>query len=167
MTSVNSYILQNSRKYYKTDTICNIVLVIVSIPINYYFVKWWGMIGAGLVSLALSSVLNSFKALFLYFKEKIHPFSKKWLPLLCTFLLTLAVGFFAELAFRLLFLNHAHLTVIALIAKISLKGILLCLVFIPLIYRLKISEDINITIRNILNQLSLILHKLHFKKSNS
>jgi len=154
-TSVNSHILQNSRKYYMVDVTTNIVMVILAIPLNYFFIKSYGIIGAALWILISSFSYNAFKAIFLFVKEHIHPFSKKWITTLCTYA---ALIFLAYLLNKIIFDRFHSSSVIILLLRISVKSIILTSVFIATIYVFKISEDINMTIRSIITKGKEVLH---------
>lgn len=152
-TSVNSPILQNSRKYYLVDTTCNIVLVIISIPINYILIKNWGFLGAAMAYMFLSFSANSFKAGYLYYKEKIHPFSQKWKLLLVVFVVAFLFSYLLNLLLQAQFLDHLISNIPARIGRIAIRSIILCAIFVPFVYWLKISDDINGLIKSLLDKL--------------
>jgi len=141
-TSVNSNIMQTSSKYYNIDLGTNIVLVFIAIPANYFLISHFKMIGAAYAYLTLSILANTFKAVFLYVKEKIHPFSKKWIQLFLIFACCLLASFLINL----LLVNTLHTyadNFLLLLLVMSVKSILLTGIILPTVYFLKISEDIN------------------------
>jgi O-antigen/teichoic acid export membrane protein len=153
-TSVNAHILQNSRRYYLVDMSCNIANVILLIPLNYFLIKSFGLIG-GAISIFTSSFLsNSFKATYLYAKEHIHPFSNKWFVLIIIFAAMLLLNYLLNI---LIFNNLQSSSTIMLLIKISIKSIVLSSIFIPLIYFFEISDDINATIKSMINKLKKIV----------
>jgi peptidoglycan biosynthesis protein MviN/MurJ (putative lipid II flippase) len=156
-TSVNSYILQNSRKYYWADLTCNIFSVVLAIPLNYLLIKSYGIIGAALAYLVLSLISNTFKALFLYFKEKIHPFSNRWWLLFGVFVAAIILSYILNYLFDLsIFDNLVHSNVTRII-RIAIRSVILCGIFIPIVYWLNISDDIS-------EMIKLLVNKLSFKK---
>lgn len=150
-TSVNSYILQNSRKYFYIDLSTNIVSVILSIPLNYFLIKTYGIIGAALAYFVLAFLANSFKALYLYIKERLLPFSGKWLLLFLSFIISAVAAYFINLLCKNLFIE-SQLSVFALLVLLAVKCVLLCIIYIPMVYWYRISEDINTTIDNIIRK---------------
>jgi O-antigen/teichoic acid export membrane protein len=160
-TSVNAYILQNSRKYYWVDLSCNIVNVILLIPLNYILIKNFGIVGAAMSIFASSLMSNGFKATYLYAKEHIHPFSNKWFVSIVIFSAMLLLNY----VLNLLIFNHLQpSSEVMLLIKISIKSIVLTAVFIPLIYVFKISDDINITIISIISKLKKVIEGFIFRK---
>jgi O-antigen/teichoic acid export membrane protein len=152
-TSVNSYILQNSKKYYWTDLSSNIVLVIFSIPLNYLLIRKMGILGAATAYLILSFMVNSFKAIYLYHKEKIHPFSQKWKLLLAVFVTALLVSYLLNIILQIPTIDNLINSIPARIGRIVIRSIILCVIFIPIVYKLNISEDINSLIKSLLNKI--------------
>jgi O-antigen/teichoic acid export membrane protein len=152
-TSVNSHILQNSRKYYLVDLWTNIISVIISIPVNYFLIKKFGFIGAATAFLFLAIISNGFKTSFFYLKEKIHPFSRKWLVLMLVFILLIAIGYLPGLIFKMISFDAQIHYVPLLVGRIMIRSIILCVIFVPVIYKLNISEDITQTINIFKNKL--------------
>ena len=142
-TSVNGYILQNSKKYYLIDLTSNIFLISMMIPLNYFMIKKFGILGAGYANFIAFFIINGGKALFLYSKEKIHPFTKKWLLLPIIFFALLFINYLITQIFQInIFLNFPDTLILKLI-RISLRSAILAVIIIPLIYKLNISEEIN------------------------
>jgi len=154
-TSVNSYILQTSKKYYWTDLSCNIASVVLSIPLNYLLIKKYGMIGAATSYFVLAFMSNSFKAGYLYFKEKIHPFSNRWWRLAIICGLAILIGYFLNVLFDLSIFDNLNYTIITRIIKIVLRNTILCGIFIPLVYWLNVSDDISGMIKLMLDKLPM------------
>ncbi|MDP4207178.1 MAG: polysaccharide biosynthesis C-terminal domain-containing protein [Bacteroidota bacterium] len=142
-TSINSYIMQNSRKHYWMDLYSNIFLILMMIPLNYLMIKKFGILGAAYASFIAFFIVNGFKALYLYIKEKMHPFSKQWRLLFLLFLVSLVFRFLVNLVLELPALNNLISNNITLILRIGVRSLALCGLIIPLIYWFKISLDIN------------------------
>jgi O-antigen/teichoic acid export membrane protein len=156
-TSVNSYILQNSRKYYSADLTCSILSLILAIPLNYILIKNYGIVGASLAYLALSFFANTFKAIYLFIKEKIHPFSSHWWYLIGIFVFAILAGLLLNNIFRFSIFDNLVNSNITRIIRIFIRSVLLCGIFIPLVYWLNVSEDIS-------GMIKIILDKIPFKK---
>jgi len=155
-TSVNSHILQTSRKYFRTDLIINLISVVLSIPLNYFLIQGYGIIGAALAYLFLSLFANSFKAIILYLREGLHPFSPKW-PLLVFYLfimgsLTTAMIFADNVYFG--FVEKSFLSIVLLIVA---KSVVLCAAFVVINFRFSISEDLNGSIRKLFSKIRILL----------
>lgn len=154
-TSVNSHILQNSRKYYWVDLTSNIVITVFSIPLNYLLIKAFGILGAATSYLVLAFLVNSFKAFYLYYKEKIHPFSQKWKVLLAVFATAVVVGYILNIFLQAPPIDAMVSTIPARIGRIIIRSIILSAIFVPIVYKLNISEDINSLIKSLLNKIFL------------
>lgn len=155
-TSVNSYILQTSSKYFPVDLLINLIAVILSIPLNYFLIKNTGIIGAALAYLFLSLITNTYKTYFLYHKESIHPFSKKWLTLIFIFIVSGITGFLLNISDKFYF-ELFHKSFVSILLLIAVKCLILAIIYIPLNLRFDISPDINTTIRSFLNKAKAFL----------
>ena len=138
ISGVNSSIIINS-KYYKFDLLSNIPFLIFIVITNHILIlSDWEIMGisiSGINGAALATFLSTFlfitiKIVFVYMKFKIHPFSINTIK---TILLLLAIY---------LIISNINLDS-NLYSDIILKSGIILLVFIPLIYIMKISEDIN------------------------
>lgn len=128
-TGVNSVVISTSRYYYWQSyfIIFLAVLVVVS---NYFFIPIWGITGAAIATMISGSIYNFCRYLFLYIKFKFQPFNYK-------FVLVILIGIASYYASKQLpiFSN--------VIFDLVLRSGIVVLVYLPLIYILKISEDIN------------------------
>ena len=75
-TGVNSQIIGTST-FWRFEFISGMVLLSLAVPLNYYLVKHYGIIGAGYSTLISYSVYNTMRILFLKRKFNMHPFSIK------------------------------------------------------------------------------------------
>jgi len=75
-TGVNSQIIGTST-FWRFEFISGMVLLSLAIPLNYYLVKHYGIIGAGYSTFISYSVYNVIRILFLKTKFNMHPFSNK------------------------------------------------------------------------------------------
>ena len=81
VSGLNSYILVTSRMF-KYDLILNLILMVLSVVLNIYLIRLYGIDGAALATLISWTIFQSGRMLFLFFAYKLHPFSLKMLPLL-------------------------------------------------------------------------------------
>jgi O-antigen/teichoic acid export membrane protein len=156
-TSVNSHILQNSKKYYWADLTTNIGSLILAIPLNYIFIKSYSIVGAAMAYLALALFSNSFKAIYLYIKEKIHPFSQSWFLLFGVFVFVIIAGYILNYFFQHSFFENFVHNNVTRILRISARSIILLVLYVALVYWLNISEDIS-------EMIKLVFKKVPIKK---
>ena len=75
-TGVNSTIIGTSI-YWRFEFISGVILLALAIPLNYFLVKNFGIIGAGYSYLIAFTVYNIIRLIFLARKFNMHPFSIK------------------------------------------------------------------------------------------
>jgi O-antigen/teichoic acid export membrane protein len=102
-TGVNSQIIGTST-FWRFEFVSGMVLLSLVVPLNYYLVKHYGIIGAGYSSLISFSVYNTIRIIFLKSKFNMYPFSSKTLYaillavvsyVICRYLFISMHGFFA------------------------------------------------------------------------
>jgi O-antigen/teichoic acid export membrane protein len=140
-TGANSSVFGTS-KYYKVQTALLVVLVIVLVISNLILIPKLGVLGAALGSAGSLILLNILRYLFLYFKYKLQPYNIR-------FLYVILIGAAAYIAASKIpaFSNF--------IIDILIRSTILTLLFCVPVYFLKISEDINDKVDEILNFLKL------------
>ncbi|CAN5180564.1 hypothetical protein BH09BAC2_BH09BAC2_12320 [soil metagenome] len=77
-TGVNSTIIGTS-VYWRFEFLSGVILLSLAIPLNYFLVKHFGIIGAGYSNLFAFTVYNIIRIMFLKRKFNMHPFSIKFL----------------------------------------------------------------------------------------
>ncbi|MEO8719900.1 MAG: oligosaccharide flippase family protein [Ginsengibacter sp.] len=75
-TGVNSQIIGTST-FWRFEFVSGMILLSLAVPLNYYLVKNFGIIGAGYSNLISLSVYNVIRIVFLKRKFNMHPFSMK------------------------------------------------------------------------------------------
>ena len=75
-TGVNSQIIGTST-FWRFEFVSGMVLLSLAVPLNYFLVKEYGIIGAGYSNLISMIVYNSIRLAFLKNKFNMHPFSRK------------------------------------------------------------------------------------------
>ncbi len=75
-TGVNAQIIGTSN-FWKFDFFTNVMFVIISIPLNYFLIKNYDLIGLAFSNLIALTLYNSIRFIFLYKKFKLQPYSIK------------------------------------------------------------------------------------------
>lgn len=128
-TGMNAQILLSS-KYWKIDFITSMIFVILSVPLNVFLIKRYGLIGSAYANLIAVFIYNVTRLIVIWKLFKLQPYNNKNL-----FAILIAVACF----FMVYFIPSLH--------NIYADAILKTLVFMPLyiflILKLKVSEDFN------------------------
>ena len=124
----NNAILFNS-DYYRALLLMGAFLAVCAILLNIWLIPALGINGAAVASFIAVVIYNSIKLIYVHLKFKIHPFTKETGKVV--FLLLVVCVLFYALQFPF----HPVLNIV-------LKGILICLMYIGILYRFKISEDV-------------------------
>src|SRR5690606_29048120 len=92
-TGVSGQIIITARKW-KFELDSNIILLLLTIPINYILIKHYGLIGAGIASLISLTVFNAIRFLYLWQHYRLQPFtSKTLLAIAIPVVLVLAISY--------------------------------------------------------------------------
>lgn len=96
-TGLNAQIIQTSN-HWKFDFYSTLIYSLVSIPLNFFLIRTWGIIGAAMANLLANVVYNSIRWNFLYRRYRLHPFGLRNLELaVMSALLVTAVWFVPEM----------------------------------------------------------------------
>jgi len=125
----NGAILTNS-KYYKMFFYFSIAMAISVIALNKWLIQLFGINGAALATLIVVLVFSTFKILYVQQKLKMQPFSIKTIKILALIAILFASFYFIDFGL------HS-------ILNIGIKSILIAIVYIIVIYKLNISEEVN------------------------
>ncbi|MEM5566262.1 polysaccharide biosynthesis C-terminal domain-containing protein [Psychroserpens sp. AS72] len=132
----NNAILFNS-DYYRMVLVFGVILAVLAVLLNIMLIPMYGINGAGLATFIAILVYNTIKIIFVKQKFNMLPFTSETLKI-TILLMLLVIGFyFWEFPF------NAYL-------NIALKSIAIGIVYVFLIYKLNISEDISEAIRKYL-----------------
>lgn len=93
-TGVNSQIIGTST-FWRFEFISGMILLSLAVPLNYYLVKHYGIIGAGYSTLISLSVYNTIRIAFLKRKFNMHPFSMKTLYAIIFAVLSYSICYYA------------------------------------------------------------------------
>jgi O-antigen/teichoic acid export membrane protein len=129
LTGVNTEVMIYSNLF-KTHFYAVLILSVVNIVLNYYFITAMGITGAALATLIAFSCYNFYKCLIIYRRMGIHPFTKGIISV---------IGIGLGLWWIVGFLPLTGNIWVNLVLRSSLLGI----IYVFLIYKLKASPEIN------------------------
>lgn len=129
-------------KHYKWQTYLLLIFSIIIIATNYLFIPKYGIVGAGIASLVAISLHCLNRVLFVYWKFKIHPFSKQSMLLI----IVGVVVYFTQALIPALSNPYFDLII---------RSTYIVTSFTLLVYPLNISEDYNRQVNKILTLVKL------------
>ena len=119
-TGINSQIIGTSN-FWRFDFFTNVLYTLLSIPLNFFLIKEYGIVGLAYANLIALTLYNIVRFIFLQVRFGLQPYNLKSLQ---TLLL-------AGLCFAALWFIPFNM---AWYISIPLRSILFCAIFIPLIY---------------------------------
>ena len=125
---VNGAIIVNS-KYYKYDLYTNLILLAITVLLNFLLIPIFGINGAAMATAFSIIFFNLIRLIIIYNKIQIQPFSLKTLLTIILLILVYLICF--KLDFDNIFLN------------IAIKTILSATLFISICIKANLSDDIN------------------------
>lgn len=132
-SGVNGGIIINS-PYFKYDTIFIFFMIVANIILNIILIKLMGFYGAALATAITLVLFNIGRLIVVYAKSKMQPFNIKTF-----YILIISIGIYLAQ----MLMPKIEITLLDLFVR----SVLIVLLFIPTIYFLNISEDINHLIR--------------------
>jgi O-antigen/teichoic acid export membrane protein len=135
-TGVNSQVIGTSN-YWKFDFFSNLFYIILSLPLNYYLIKYFGLIGLALSNLFALTLYNTYRFIFLYIKFKFQPYNIKHLKFITLNIILILIVYNLPPT-QYLFLN------------IIIKSTSFTIGFLTIFYFIKPSDEIS----KILNEFS-------------
>ncbi len=124
----NNSILYNS-DYYRSILFFGVLLALLAIGFNIWLIPAYGIKGAAIASFSAFFIYNSLKLYYVRTKFNMSPFTSETGKV---FALLIVVGI---LFYTFTFSFHPILNIV-------LKSMLICLMYIGILYRFKISEDV-------------------------
>ena len=124
----NNSILYNS-DYYRAILFMGVLLAVMTILFNLWLIPKYGLDGAAIASFSAFFIYNTIKLIYVKAKFGILPFTNETLKVSALLLSIGVVFYFLDFPF------HPILNIV-------LKGILISALYIGVIYRFKISEDV-------------------------
>jgi len=125
----NNSIIVNT-KHYRTVLLFGVFIVILMIALNMIFIPLYGIEGSAFATLLTVMIYNTIKLFFVIKKMDLFPFTVKTLYSLGILAVCFLLFYFWDFHF------HA-------IINIGLKSILFSIIYILLIYKAQLSEEIN------------------------
>lgn len=92
-TGLNAQIIGTSN-YWRFELFCGIILLILTLPLTYIFVKKFDILGTALATLISISIYNTIRIIFLWKKFKLQPFTKETVYTICISLLCFGICYF-------------------------------------------------------------------------
>jgi len=126
-TGVNSQMLHTSN-FWKFEFITGVVLLFLTIPLNYWLTQKYDIVGAGIAGFISLTVYNAVRLWFIYYKFKMQPFSINSLKAILTA---------TAIYFAIYFLTKN----ISGLPGMFIRSVLFSLLFIIATYYLKLTPD--------------------------
>lgn len=127
-TGVNSQLLYTSPSW-KFEFYAGVLLLALALPLNYFLVKQFGIIGAAYSNLISVSVYNGIRILFIYKKYKMQPFNTKTIVTIVTSLGVYLAAYYLTQSFNGF-------------AGMIIRSVIFSTIFIALAYALNLSPDL-------------------------
>lgn len=140
-TGMSSHIIVNS-KYYKYLSYFLIIFAFLIVVTNYIFIPVYGIVGAAVASLIAKLAFSLIKYIFLYVKFRFQPFTRKFALLILISLFAYGVSVMIPP-----FSNY--------MVDLVIRSAVITVLFMLPLYFLKISEDVNEKIDELLLKLKL------------
>lgn len=134
----NNSILYNS-KYYKMVLFFGVALAVVTILLNMWLIPQYGIEGAAIASFIAIIAFNVLKVMYVQAKFGMTPFSGGTFKILITLLLIGVLFWYLQFPFHPL-------------ANISLKSALMTAMYLGILYRFNISDDVTGVISKLLKR---------------
>lgn len=134
----NNSIIVNT-KYYRTVVLFGIFTVVLMIVLNAVFIPLYGIEGSAFATLVTVAIYNTIKLVFVVRKMDLFPFTNKTLQSLVILAVCFLLFYFWDFPFHT-------------IINIGMKSILVTALYIYLNFKLRISEEVNMVIGNILRK---------------
>jgi O-antigen/teichoic acid export membrane protein len=128
-TGSNSQVIGTSN-YWKVDFATNVIYTLLALPLNYILISRYGLMGAAYSTLLSLTVYNLMRFGFLWYKFGLQPYT--WKDLQAVLLTAIAVP-------AVYYIPHAG----SIYLDAAIRTTVFCLLFVPAIYFLKVSGEIN------------------------
>lgn len=138
-TGLNSQLLATSRLW-RYDLYSSAVLLALSLPLNFYLISHYGLIGSGFATLISMAVFNLIRYAFIWIKFGLQPFTVNSVK---------AIGVSLVAYFGVTWIPF----IIHPIIDIAVKGALFAGIFIGLTLVLRVSDDVNSTVNETIHKL--------------
>ena len=144
-TGVNGAIIATS-KYFRYDTYFMLFLVVVTFATNIALIPIYGIAGAALASCITYFLFNLLRYLFIWKKFNMQPYDRSFVKVIIT---GLALYIICRLIPSISFTNNPdHNSYL----NIILRGTFVTLIFSFIVYQLKITPELNNTVRKFIGK---------------
>lgn len=134
----NNVILFNS-DYYQVVLLFGVVLTVLTIALNLVFIPLYGINGSALATFLAVTFYNSIKIYFVKRKFKMIPFTRNTVKL---------VGIMVVMAIAFYFWDFPFYPLV----NIALKSLLIVVIYVGIVFKMDISEDLSMLIRKYLKR---------------
>jgi O-antigen/teichoic acid export membrane protein len=142
VTSINGVILA-ATPYYRYNLLFNSILVILAILTNFILIPIVGAVGAAIATAFCMLVYNLMKGIFLFRKYRLSPFHANSAKVLVCLIIPGLLGIFLPDVIQITADMSLKSMAMFGLLNIAMKSFVLLLVFAVLVYRLRVSEEIN------------------------
>lgn len=143
-------------KYYYYSLLFTVILTVTAIYMNIKLIPIWGMEGAALASLISYIVYYTFLLTFVNWKIKVSPLSMKELYTVIIILSLFAIDWLLQTYMSKYLISMFDIELIGKILDSVVRTSLLSIIGIVIIYKSKISKQVNDIIDKFLSMLKLI-----------
>ena len=143
-------------KYYYYSLLFTVILTVAAIYMNIKLIPIWGMEGAALASLISYIVYYTFLLTFVNWKIKVSPLSMKELYTVIIILSLFAIDWLLQTYMSKYLISMFDIELIGKILDSVVRTSLLSIIGIVIIYKSKISKQVNDIIDKFLSMLKLI-----------
>ena len=143
-------------KYYYYSLLFTIILTVTAIYMNIKLIPIWGMEGAALASLVSYIVYYTFLLIFVNWKIKVSPLSMRELYTVMIILSLFAIDWLLQTYMSKHLISIFNVELIGKILDSAVRTLLLSVLGIVIIYKSKISKQVNDIIDKFLSMLKLI-----------
>ena len=139
-TGINSQIIGTSN-FWRFDFFTNVFYTLLSIPLNYFLIKEYGIVGLAYANLVALSLYNLVRFIFLQVKFGLQPYNAKSIQTLLLSAACFTVLWFIPLS-------------MAWYISMPVRSLLFCAIFIPMIYYTNAAPEISAIADRLLGKLS-------------
>lgn len=141
-TGANGQIIGTS-SFWKVDFTTNVIYTILALPLNYLLISHYGLQGAAISYLISLTIYNLIRFAFLKIKFNLQPYVFK------DFLVIVVATGCAGLSYLIPVFSSIYI-------DIAVRSIVFAGVFLPIIYLLRISTEVNSILNNLLARIGII-----------
>ncbi|HEY4797753.1 MAG TPA: polysaccharide biosynthesis C-terminal domain-containing protein, partial [Bacteroidia bacterium] len=135
-TGINGFILVTSKKY-RYDLFFALLLIGLTIGLNYFLIPLYGIIGASIATMCTLVIINLFRILFILFAFKMQPFDMRSVVVMLVGMAVYGIQYFIPPLFNVY-------------ADLILRSALCLVLFVIPIMLLKLSPETNEYIKKLL-----------------